>query len=181
MAYTSAESVRVQGVERMEQRGQELLDLLLNLAGLDQQQFAIELDKAIKDGFVSKTEFERFVTVMHERYESSQKLTKDRLDGQEELIKLKVENVELKLRESNRDGFDRYIEDQLPAAVARLHRDQRGKVVHFVRSRAMMIVAIILTFSTAISLYAAIQSAAEVRDLKSIAQAANQINDALDP
>lgn len=157
------------------------LDLLLKLAGLDQQEFAEALDAAIKEGFVTKPEFERFVHVMHERFESQTKLYAERADAQDELIKLKVENVELKLQATNRDGFDRYIEDKLPAAIAQHHRDQRSDLVNFFRKRFMLIVSIIMTITAALSLWAAIQSATELRDLKNIARVANEFNDAIDP
>ena len=154
----------------MNERGAEQFDLLLRLAGLDQKDFTAALDQAIKDGYVTKPEFERFVHVM-----------KERADGQDQMLNLKIENVELKLRAEQREGFDRYVEDKLPGAVAKLHRDQRSHAVNFMRKRFMLIVSIILTITTAVSLWAAIQSAAEVRDLKNIAKLANEVNDVLNP
>ena len=157
------------------------LDLLFKLAGLDQREFAEALDQAIKDGYVTKTEFERFVHVMREQIEGQNKLSKERADAQDELIKLKFENVELKLQAANQEGLDRYIEDKLPAAIAQHNSETRSNVVNFFRRRFMLIVSILLTITTAISLWAAIQSAAEVRDLKNIAKVAFELNDALNP
>jgi hypothetical protein len=155
------------------------LDLLFKLAGLDQREFAEALDQAIKDGYVTKTEFERFVHVMREQVEGQNKLTKERADAQDELIKLKIENVELKLQAANQAGLDRYIEDKLPEAMAELHRKQRSNFVNFLRQRAMLIVSIILVFTSLIGWYAAFKNAADVRDLKNVARMAEEIDSAL--
>lgn len=180
MALASRRPVRFSGVG-MDERGAEQFDLLLRLAGLDQKDFSAALDQAIKDGYVTKPEFERFVHLFAEKLESQQKLTNERLDGQDEMLKLKVENVELRLKALNQDGFDKYVEDKLPGAVAQLHRDQRSDLVNFFRKRFMLIVSIIMTVTAGLSLWAAIQSSTELRDLKNIARVANEFNDALDP
>ncbi len=165
----------------MEAGAKDKLDLLFKLANLNQDEFRETLEAAIKDGFVSRPEFERFVHVMSERLDSQERVSTERSDAQDELLKLKVENVELKLKAEQHAGFDRYVEEKLPAAIAQHHKDQRSDLVNFVRARAMMIVAIILTLTTMVSLYAAVKNAAEVRDLKNIAKVANDLNDALHP
>lgn len=157
------------------------LELILKLAGLSQEEFIEVLHGEIKKGYITKAEFERFVHVTREQIDSANRLNKERADAQDELLKLKVENVELKLQASNQEGLEKYIEDKLPAAIARHNANQRSNVVQFFRRRFMLIVSIIMTITAALSLWAAIQSAAELRDIKSVAKLANELNDALDP
>jgi hypothetical protein len=165
----------------METGAREKLDLLFKLAELGQDEFREALNEAVRDGYVTKPDFERFVTVMHERLDGLERVSTERADAHDEVLKLKVENVELKLKAEQREGLDKYIDERLPDAVAKLHREQRSNVVNFFRKRFMLIVSIIMTITAALSLWAAIQSAAELRDIKSVAKLANELNDALDP
>ena len=152
----------------MDERGTEQFDLLLRLAGLDQKDFTAALDQAIKDGYVTKPEFERFVHVMNER-----------LDGQDELLMLKVENVELKLQATQRDGFDKYIEDKLPAAIAQHHKDQRTGLMNWIKQRSSTLTSIFLLLAAIAGWWTAWQTTSEVRDLKRAVTAVELIDDAL--
>lgn len=157
------------------------LGLILKLAGLSQDEFVEVLHGEIKKGYITKSEFERFVSVMHERLDSQERVSLERADAQDELLKLKVENVELKLKAEQREGFDRYIDERLPAAIAQHNANQRSNIVSFFRKRFLLIASILLAFTTAVSLWTTIQTSAELRDIKSVAKIANEINDALDP
>ena len=163
----------------MDTGGRDKLDLLFRLAGLNQEEFRETLDEAIREGYVTKADFERFVHVMSERLDSQERVSTERADAQDELLKLKVENVELKLQRNNQEGLDRYIEEKLPAAVDQYHRDQRSNFVNFLRQRAMLIVSIILVFTSAIGWYAAFKNASDVRDLKNLSRLADEIDDTL--
>lgn len=150
----------------MQDRGQELLHLLFKLSEVDPTEFAKALNESLKEGYITKAEFERFVIHMN-----------DRVDTMDKTMALMVENVSLKLKQERQEHFKAFVEYELPDAVAKVNAERRRGFIAWAKNNIGLIVQILLFAASVITFIASLKNVTDARDMKRIDRAAEIITD----